>query len=156
MPDDLQERADVLFERRRAETGARDPRDHYRNRLRELKGTSPAAYEEAVAYYRDTLLPSIVSAEADPVAAWIDYGRRIANLAAEGRTVTVDATGRSHEYAFPAPTEHLVLHLPRSGRERAEAVGIPPEPSPAQQAAYDLLVARRQRLRSAGEDGDEP
>ena len=154
MDQDLQQKADERFERALEEAGARDPREYYRDRLRELKRSSPDAYERAVEHYRETLVPSIASGEADPLTAWRDYGLRLAELTAEGRTVAVDGTGRAHPYSEDAPADRLVLHVPDSGT-RALLVALPPEPTAAQRATYRLLVRGKQRL-PATQEGDTP
>jgi hypothetical protein len=126
------------------ETGARDPREFYRERLRELKRVSPEAYREAVAYYSETLLPRVASGEVEPLAAWTEYGRRLAEALAPGRTVAIDATGRAHAWERHDAAA-LVLHVPADEGARALLVGLPPELSPAQRATYDVLVAGKQR-----------
>ena len=150
MSEELQATADALFEAAREQSGARDPREYYRDRLRELKGTDPAAYAKAVLYYNEELIPSIASGGADPVQAWIAYGRRIAQLTVEGRTVAIDETGLAIDYSASVGTDLLILQLPEGGRGRAIPVGLPPRLSGAQQAAYDLLVSGRQTLRDRG------
>jgi hypothetical protein len=101
--DDPQTEADRRLEAALAETGARDPREFYRERLRELKQADRGAYEEAVGYYRDTLVPSVAGG-ADPLPAWTEYGRKLAALGTPGRTVMVDATGVAAPYQTPAPS----------------------------------------------------
>ena len=49
MKEDLSRRADERLEAALAESGARDPREFYRERLRELKRADTVAYEGAVA-----------------------------------------------------------------------------------------------------------
>lgn len=146
MDEERQAKAEERFEDALEESGARDPRDYYRERLRELKGEDPEAYERAVAHYADELIPSIAAGGADPLAAWQEYGRLIAELTAQGTTVEVDPSGRSHSYDPPAPTDRLVLHLPDEKRRRALLVSLPAEPSDAQRATYDLLVRGKQKL----------
>ena len=73
--------------------GARDPRDFYRKALRGLKQVNPAGYEKAVAHFQDVLVPSIAAGEAEPLWAWREYGRLIAEVTVHGRTVAVDETG---------------------------------------------------------------
>ncbi len=150
MSEDLQALADVRYETALEQSGARDPREYYRERLRELKGTDQAAYQKAVDFYNDELIPSIASGDADPVQAWIAYGRKIAELTVEGRTVVIDETGLSAAFAAPLGRDSLVLQLPDGGRGRAIPVGLPPRLSRAQQATYDLLVSGRQTLRDRG------
>ena len=146
MSDDLQTEADRRLEAALAQTGARDPREFYRERLRELKQADRGAYEQAVGYYRDTLVPSVASG-ADPLPAWTEYGRRLASLGTPGRTVMVDRTGVSAPYEAPAPSDRLILHLPDGTRGRALVVGIPSELSRAQRATYDLLVGGKLTLK---------
>jgi len=148
MSDETAKRAEERLEAALAEGGARDPREFYRERLRELKRVDSDAYEKAVAYYRDTLIPEVATGATEPLAAWTEYGRRLAASLAPGRTVTVDVSGRSSPYDGPSSTG-LVLHLPDAKGSRALLVGLPAEPSPAQRATYDVLVAGKQRPQSS-------
>lgn len=138
--NDLRARADQRFEEALRAAGARDPRDFYRTRLRELKEQSPDAFRRALAYYEERLIPSVAAEGSDPLVEWIEYGRFLAQLSAPGRTVQVDPSGRALPYAPPAPADHLVLHLPDATGARALLVGLPRRLSPAQRATYDLLV----------------
>ncbi len=138
--------ADRRLEAALDETGACDPRASCRDRLRALKGVDPDAFQQAVDYYRGELIPAIASG-AEPLTAWIEYGRRIARLTFDGRTVAIDETGLAREYSAPVDPDALVLHLPKGGRQRALLVALPREPSPAQQATCDLLVDGRSNLR---------
>lgn len=149
MDPDLKEKADALFEQAVRARGARDPRDFFRERLRELKARDAEAYRRAVARYEEELIPSIASGEAEPLAAWQEYGRFLAELTAPGRTVEIDPAGRARDYDPPAPDDRLVLHLPDSRKLKALLVALPPALSPAQKATYDLLVAGKTRLESA-------
>lgn len=143
---DPQALADERLEAALEKTGARDPRAVCRERLRELKSVDAAAFERAVGHYRDRLIPSVASGE-EPFTAWVEYGRTIAQLTVQGRTVAIDRTGLAREYATPADPEALVLHLPGGGKGRALLVAQPRDPSPAQQATRDLLVDGRSTLR---------
>lgn len=140
------ERADAAIEEALARSGARDPREFYRERLRELKQASPEAYEEAVVYYRDTLVPSVAGGEVEPLVAWTEYGRKLAELTAPGRTVSIDPTGRAEPYESPVSPERLVLHMPEARKGRAHLVALPRKLSPAQRACYDWLVEGRLKL----------
>ena len=126
-------------------SGARDPREFYRERLRELKRVSPREYERAVAYYTETLIPEVGGGTRDPLEAWTEYGRMLAAALAPGRTIGIDETGRAHPWEAPEP-DRLVLHLPDEKGARALLVGLPPKLSDAQRATYDVLVAGKQRL----------
>lgn len=146
MTDEITQKADRILEEALERTGARDPRDYYRDRLRTLKESDEKGYEEAVAYYRDTLIPTVASEEGDPLDAWTEYGLALAEAVASGRTVTIDETGRSHPYEAPR-SDHLIVHLPDDRATRALLVSLPPELSSAQRATYDVLVAGKQRAR---------
>lgn len=137
---ETKERADQRFEAALEKTGARDPRDFYRERLKELRGRDAAAFRRAVDYYETHLIPAVAQEDTDPLAEWLEYGRVLAELSAPGRTLQIDTTGRAHDYAPPVPLDHLVLHLPTAAREPALVVGLPSELSTAQRATYDLLV----------------
>jgi hypothetical protein len=140
---ELRDAADRRFEETLARTGARDPRDFYRQRLRELRDRDAAAYRRAVDYFEGRLIPAVADAGSDPLREWLEYGRFLVGLVAEGTTVQVDPSGRAHEYAPPVPPDHLVLHLPTASREPALVVGLPPQLSTAQRATFDLLVSGR-------------
>ena len=147
MSDDLQSKADSKLEAALTASGARDPREFYRDRLRDLKQADREAYEQAVGYYRDTLVPAVAGG-ADPLPAWTEYGRRLAELAAPGRTMMIDRTGSAAPYQAPAPADQLILHLPEGrGSGRALVVGLPADLSRAQRATYDLLVSGKLTLK---------
>jgi len=146
MSDEITTEADRRLEEALERGGARDPREFYRDRLRDLKGADPRGYEKAVAYYRDTLLPSVASGEAEPLAAWTEYGRRLAEALAPGRTVSIDGSGRALPYQPPPAPDRLILHLPDEKGARALLVGLPPDLTPAQRATYDVLIRGRQKL----------
>ncbi len=143
MVDDIAAEADRIFEEALERTGARDPRQFYRERLLALKGSDPDGYATAVAYYRETLVPDIASGKAEPLGAWTEYGRILAEAVSQGRTVSVDSTGMAHPYEGP-DTERLILHLPKDGR-RALVVALPASLSPPQLATYDVLVEGKQK-----------
>lgn len=145
MGEEQREEADRRFEEARDLAGARDPRDFYRTALRELKTVAPENYEKAVAYFQEVLVPSIASGQAEPLYAWREYGRLIAELSVDGRTVAVDETGRSEPFNADTPLDRLVLHLP-SGKGKALLVSLPSTLSVAQRASLDLLVNGKHRL----------
>ena len=132
------------------ESGARDPRDFYRERLRELKRLRPDEYRSLVEYYTDTLLPEVAEHRRDALVAWTEYGRRLAEALAPGRTVQIDDSGRARPYDSFDPVRGLglILHLPHEGGARALLVALPRALTPAQRAAYDVLVAGKQRIGS--------
>ncbi len=143
-----QETADARFLEALATAGARDPRDYYRDRLKDLKENNPEAYSTAVGHYKDTLIPSIAAGSAEPLAAWRDYGLRIAHLTAVGRTMEIDTGGNATPYSAPGDPAAMVLHLPDEVRIKALLVALPPSPSPAQMATYDWLVVGKKGQRN--------
>jgi hypothetical protein len=58
--------------------------------------------------------------------------------------VQLDASGKASDYTPPVPRDHLVLHLPEKANQPAILVGLPAKLSPAQKAAYGLLVKGEQ------------
>jgi hypothetical protein len=146
MDQKLHDRADQIFEDALGKTGAKDPREFYRKRLREMKAENPDAYTEAVAYYQNELVPSIAEAGDDPLMAWQQFGCRMAELTVTGTPIEIDTTGRRRPYAPPTPADRMVLHIPQGSKGRALIIGLPPELSAAQLATYDLLVAGRQKV----------
>jgi len=149
MTDSLTRAADEALEAALAASGARDPREFYRERLREIKRVRPEEYERGVAYYRDTLLPEVAGGTRDALEAWTEYGRRLAVALAPGRTVGVDESGRAHPWQGKE-LDRLVLHLPDEKGARALLVGLPATLSDAQRATYDVLVAGKQRFGAGG------
>ncbi|HEX6746202.1 MAG TPA: hypothetical protein VF092_02725 [Longimicrobium sp.] len=143
---DLRARADERFARALADTGARDPRDFYRKQLVALKTNHRGAYQRALVYFEERLIPAVAADDSDAVGEWLEYGRVLATLAAPGRTVQIDAGGRASDYARPVPPDALVLHLPERTGDPAIIVGLPTTLSPAQRANYDLLVRQQQAL----------
>jgi hypothetical protein len=146
MDDATRTEADRRFMAALEETGARDPRDFYRKALRGLKDVNPSGYQKAVGHYQEVLVPSIAEGEVEPLRAWRDYGRLIAEVTAPGRTLAIDETGRASPFHDEAPMDSLVIHLPEARGTRALLVSLPPTPSRAQRATYELLVAGKHRL----------
>jgi len=150
MTENVAATADAALEAALAQTGARDPRDFYRERLRELKRVRPEEYQRAVSYYTETLLPEVAGRRRDALAAWTEYGRRLAEALAPGRTVDIDETGRARPYESWA-ADRLILHLPADNGARALLVALPRTLSPAQRATYDVLVSGKQRIAAEAE-----
>ena len=144
MSETLITTAEQALEAALATSGARDPRDFYRERLRELKQVNPESYRAAVTYYREVLLPEVASGAGNPLDAWIEYGRTLAEALAPGRTVSIDETGKSHNYEG-VDSSGLILHLPQETGARALLVSLPVTMSSAQRATYDVLVKGKQR-----------
>lgn len=136
------ERADRRLAEALERSALPDPRERYRDWLRELRSRDEAAFRKALEYYEQQLV-SAVADGADPVGEWTEYGLRLAQRLRAGAPVAIDETGLSRPCDASAPPEHLVLHLPTSARETALPVRLPPRLSPAQEAAYALLVEQR-------------
>jgi hypothetical protein len=141
--DELRSRAERRFQEALEATGARDPREFLRNRLRELRHASPEAYRDSVAYYEGTLLPAVAADGSDPLAEWLEFARRMAATAEPGRAVQIAPDGRARAYERPVPPDALVLHLPDAQPSAAAVLGLPPVLSGPQRAAYLLLVEQR-------------
>jgi hypothetical protein len=149
MDQDLQKEADRRFAAHLEETGARDPREFYRELLRRLKARDEGAYGRAVERFRDEVMGPIARDGRDPLEAWTLYGLSLARELHPGRTVTLDRTGRSTSFEPPPDPVSVILHLPDEKKERAIPVRVPPEPSSAQTAAMDLLVEGKVKLSDA-------
>jgi hypothetical protein len=147
MADDPTEAADRRLQEALDARGARDPREFYRERLRDLKSSNPEGYAKAVAYYKDRLLPDVASGDIEPIAAWVEYGRRLAEAVSAGHAVSIDRSGKSTPYEAPPAPDALVLHIPDGKGGRALLVGLPTELTSAQRATYTVLVEGKQRLR---------
>ena len=143
MTTDLRAKIDARLSAALAASGARDPRDQYRARLRDLRRSNPQGYTDALAHYQETLVPSIAERGADPLAAWWEFGLVLAHLTAPGRAVAVDGTGLSRPFEPPGEADDLILHLPDAGNARALLVSLPATPSAAQTATHDWLVLGR-------------
>ena len=145
MSDDAKELIERRSEEAFARSGWRDPRADFRGMLRQLRERDAAAFESAVKEYEARVASRLGDASVDPVAAWLDYGRRLAMLIGGGRTVAVDADGRSTpDEGGDAPA--LLLHLPAEEAAAAIVVAEPREPTAAQRATIALLAERRQTL----------
>ncbi len=144
-----QEAASRRFEEALEETGARDPRDFYRELLKELKARDQEAFDRAVERWQEGVIEPLARGEGDALARWLHYGLELARTLHPGRTVRIDDDGRAQPLEGDAHWSWLILHLPDRKRERAVPVSIPPKPTPAQQATMDLLVQGRLKLPGA-------
>jgi hypothetical protein len=142
MDEQLRSRADARLDSALVARGLADPRETYRGRLRALREASPELFATALRHYEEVVLPDLAEGE-DPVGAWIEYGRYLADLVSPGRAVAIDALGRADAWAPAGAGPLLVLHLPDDRTGAAQALVAPLEPTPAQRAAHDLLVLGR-------------
>lgn len=158
---DLEDAAARRYEEALSRHGVRDLQPTCRELLRRLKAEDERAYEEGVARYRETLLPTVAAGEVDPVGAWIDYGAWLCGKLGEGRCVAVDESGRA-ESLEPGPGGswsggdrvaadddevasedgsggRLVLFLPSNTGRQAIPIAVPLEPSEPQRVTAELL-----------------
>ena len=145
----MQEQADGLLNEALSATGAADPRPRYRLLLSELKRQDSSAYDRAVTRFREAVVPSIARVEVDPLTAWLEFGRHLAEALSPGRALVLDEHGRSSPLTGPASWKDLILHVPSDPRTRAILIGEPPAPTRAQRATVDLLAEGKVML--AGE-----
>lgn len=156
MDNALHEQATARLEAALAASSVRDPRAAFRAALRALKEDRPESFQDALRYYETVLVPRIAEQDEDPVAAWLAYGRRIAELSGSGRTWRVDPSGRAREtHEAPsspddgapagaaAPASDLLLFVPDRPTAPVVPLSGPAEPTAAQQASLDLLVFGR-------------
>lgn len=120
--------------------GYADMRPVCRTILKRLKQKDAVLFDEATARYEETLVPALSDDDAEPVAAWVEYGAWLARKLASGRLVRLDESGfAADSEAAPAPG-HVLLYLPDEKDESAIPLLRPAEPSTAQKAALGLLV----------------
>lgn len=122
-----------------AEHGLADLQPLYRRLLRRLKGADAAAYEEAVARYRDEVETAVERGEEDPVEVWLAYGAWLAPRLAPGRVLRILENGRAEPASFPPPVGAMLIHLPKDRKQRGFVLAMPAEASPAQQETAALL-----------------
>jgi hypothetical protein len=122
-----------------------DPRPALRERLRELRNTRPAAFEEARRHYDEVVAPELADS-GDALATWIGYGSFVAGLNSTGRVVSMAADGGAAAYQPPPVPASLILFMPDEPAAGVLVLAAPSAPSAAQQAALDLLVNRKLSL----------
>ncbi|HEX6309550.1 MAG TPA: hypothetical protein VFZ69_15235 [Longimicrobiales bacterium] len=143
MDSDLRSRAEARLAEAARARGLADPRPGYRERLRLLKQTHPGAFDRAVEHYQRSVLPALASGE--PLPAWIEYGRFLASLTANGTVTAVDESGRAARWT-PEAEASLVLFVPEETSADVLVLTQPAAPSPAQSATVALLVQRALKL----------
>ncbi len=146
---DLKARADARLETALQDVDRQDPRPLYRPALKYLRNRKPDAFAEALRHFEDELIPA-VAGEADPLAEWLAYGRRLARALGDGRLLEIDSTGRARPVTDVEQARGLVLHVPDDAAAPALALHHPKNPSTAQQATFELLVEGRQTASAYG------
>ena len=142
MTDDPKARAEARLERALAAAAVRDPRPLYRPVLRYLREYRPAGFERAIRDFDDRLVPA-VALDADPLAAWLEFGLRLAEELGPGRVLGIDPTGRASSEEAPEHSSQLLLFLPDDPAMPALVLRYPREASIAQAATVELLVDGR-------------
>ncbi|CAN5650449.1 hypothetical protein BH23GEM10_BH23GEM10_12630 [soil metagenome] len=138
MDPELRTRAESRLEAAASAHGLTDPRPGYRDRLRWLRENDTAAFEQAISHYETSVLPAL--AAGDALTAWIDYGNFLAGLSGSVPLSVIDATGRAAPYHPPLPPGSLAMFVPEDTTIPVLVAAAPVEPSPAQQAALQLLT----------------
>ncbi len=143
MAESERKRADARLEAALQGADQTDPRPHYRPALRYLKHTDDAAFRRVLGYYEDTLVPT-VAGEADPLAAWREYGGVLTEELGPGRLLELDSTGRARGTASVDGARGMVVYVPDSPTAPVLILREPKDATPAQTAAKELLVDGRQ------------
>lgn len=120
--------------------GYADMRPVYRAILKRLKQKDAVLFDEATARYQETLEPALADRATDPVTAWVEYGAWLAGKLTTGRLVRLDESGFATSSEAAAEPGQMLLYLPDEKGESAIPLLRPAEPSPAQQAAVELLT----------------
>jgi hypothetical protein len=144
MDPQLRATAEARLEHAAAALELSDPRPPYRERLRHLREVHPAAFQRAVDYYENDVLPAMTAGDA--IAAWLDYARVLASTTAEGALHVIDETGRAALYNSQLSPRSLVLFIPEDTSEAVLVAAQPLQVSRPQQATLDLLVGRKLAL----------
>lgn len=144
MSADIKSRAEERLLGAAAEGGFADPRPALRQRLRDLKETGGAGFQQALRHYQEQVVPELASGDA--LAAWIEYGAWLGGLSGAGRVLALDALGAAHPYQPPPAAGTVVLHVPDDTAVGVLLLIAPDAPSAAQRAALDLLVNRKLAL----------
>jgi len=127
------------YERALAEHRLLDLQTLYRRLLRKLRTVDPAAYDDAVARYRDEVESAVEEGAGDPVAVWLAYGTWLAPRLAPGTLLRIAENGRAEPAPSPPPAGPMLIHLPNDARQRGFVLAMPAEASPAQQETAALL-----------------
>lgn len=147
MPDDTEKaRAEARLDAALAQSAFQDPRPACRERLRWLREEQPKAFTTALAYYEETLVPALAGGTDEPLSLWIEYGRRLGELTAAGKTFAIDGSGKARPYRGAQLEQDLILHVPNDTAAEALALAVPRTLTAAQQANYDLLIGRARSL----------
>jgi hypothetical protein len=147
---EIRQGADTRLDEALDRAALQDPRAFFRDQLRLLKDSDPAAFEEARRHYEEVLLGRVAAEDSDPVLEWFEYGKLLTELGGKGgRLVMVDRGGRATTFSPPLVMDQLVFHLPEDPHAPALALSMPRALSPAQEATASLLLEGRVQLTEA-------
>jgi hypothetical protein len=144
MDEETRTHAEARLREATAAAGLLDPRDRFRERLKQLRQSDPDGFRRAVQYYEQHVLPGL--AGGDPLLTWLEYGSFLGQLTSNGRLTCIDETGRALPFTQPLQPRALVLFIPEDTAVDALVAAEPLQPSAAQQATLDLLVHRKLAL----------
>ncbi|HSJ24489.1 MAG TPA: hypothetical protein VK929_07480 [Longimicrobiales bacterium] len=144
MDADTRARAEMRLTDAAAALGLADPRPPLRERLKQLRESRDAGFQQAVRHYEDAVLPRL--ADEEPLQAWLDYARFVGQLSSNGRLMAIDATGLATPVRGGLAGPALVLFLPEDTAVPPLVAAQPLDSSDAQQAARLLLVERKLAL----------
>ena len=123
-----------------ARAGLEDPRPALRDLLRRLRAQDAEGFAEATDRYAQELVPAAASEDTDPLVAWIDYARWLADRLAHGKAVVIDVTGRASQASGGPEPCMLLVHLPDEQTTRAMVLLAPRQLSEPQRETVKLLV----------------
>lgn len=149
MTNDARSRADARLEAALGGADHRDPRPFYRHALRYLREHDEDAFGAALRYFEEELVPA-VAGEADALAAWAEYGAVLARGMGRGRMVELDTTGRAGGVETALGAEGMVFYVPDDPAAPVLVLRYPRAATPAQHAAYELLVEGRRTASAYG------
>jgi hypothetical protein len=119
--------------------GLEDVQPLYRALLRKLKSLDAAAYEEAVARYREDVEATETTSDTDPAAVWLAYGCWLAGRIEPGSLTTIADNGRAEATTEPPPLGPMLIHLPEATNRRGFVLAMPSKATPAQRETAALL-----------------
>lgn len=155
MTENEKARADARMDAALSQSGFEDPRPLLRDRLRLFREEQPNTFRTALEYYEQTLLPSLATQPSAPLTEWIEYGRRLGELAGHGKVVSIDQTGRTRPYSGEPLPDHLILHVPNDTVVEVLPLAVPRALSAPQRATLDLLLHRARGRREEREGETE-
>jgi hypothetical protein len=119
--------------------GLDDVQPLYRALLRKLKSLDAAAYEEAVARYREDVEAAETTSDVDPLEVWLAYGCWLAEKIETGSLMTIADNGRAEAATETPQPGPMLIHLPEAMNRRGFVLAMPSNATPAQRETAALL-----------------